>query len=250
MQKRKKMPCQPRQNTHRGPRRKPRRAIPIHHADILHLEPSPRLVRRLNHPGREVEVRHEGFVVVEIERVPALHVDRQPARLDEDGPHPVLLAAQEYLGAAQVLVDVRGRGAQDWAEPPGHVAAQVVVDGGRGEEDDLWYSCRFMIIIIRLLLLRHPQLYVRTCFELPDGRNDAPRHVEADVAAGDVVVCGDDVEDGAGAADAGGQEVDVVNATFVDADSLLVVGVVQLRDLLEQFLLVAAVSVDFGILGS
>ena len=111
MQKREEMPRQTRQNTHRGPRRKPRRAVPIHHADILLIEPTLRLVRRLNHPGREVEVRDEGFVVVEIELVPALHVDRQPARLDEDGLDPVPLPAQERLGAAQVFVDVRGRGA-------------------------------------------------------------------------------------------------------------------------------------------
>ena len=88
------------------------------------------------------------------------------------------------------------------------MAAQVVVDGCRGEEDDLWQSRRFIIIIIRLLLLRRrrrcPRPYVRSRFELPEGGNEAPRRVEADVAAGDVVVCGDDVEDGAGAADAGG----------------------------------------------
>ena len=87
---------------------------------------------------------------------------------------------------------------------------------------------------------------------MPEGRNEAPGRVEADVAAGDVVICGDDVEDGAGAADAVGQEVDVVNAAFEDADSLLVgvvVDVVHARELLNQPLLVAAVGVDFCILG-
>ena len=41
-----------------------------------------------------------------------------------------------------------------------------------------------------------------------------------------------------------------MDAAFVDADPLLVVGAVHLGDRLEQFLLVAAVGVDFGILGS
>ena len=153
MQKREKMPRQTHQDTHRGTAREPRAAIPIHHADILHIEAPVRRVGGLDHAGREVEVRHEGLVVVEVERVAALDVDREPARLDEDGPDAVRLRAQQGLGAAQVLVDVRGGGAQDGAEPPGQVAAQVVVDGGGGEEDDLGYFRRSLIIIIVIIVI-------------------------------------------------------------------------------------------------
>ena len=70
------------------------------------------------------------------------------------------------------------------------------------------------------------------------------------MAPGDIIICSDDVKDGAGAADAVGQELDVVDAALVDADSPVVVNVLHLRDLLDQFVLVAAVGVDLGVLGT
>ena len=64
----------------------------------------------------------------------------------------------------------------------------------------------------------------------------------ADAAAGDVVVGGDDQEDGFGVADAGDHEVDVVDAAFEDRD-LLVVD--HLREKTMELGFVAAVGVDF-----
>jgi hypothetical protein len=66
----------------------------------------------------------------------------------------------------------------------------------------------------------------------------------AEVASWDIVVGGDDHEDGAAVADAGGQELHVLDAAFKDLHGLVVL---ELWEEAEELVLVAAVGVDSGV---
>ena len=185
------MPRQPREDTHRGSLRKLRGAILIDHAHILHIESPLLVVCSLNHASGEVEVRDERFIMVKVKLVPPLYVDRQTARLDEDRLDPILLRAQEAFRSAQIIVDVRCGSQEDGAKPPGRVAAELVVDGAGGEEDDLRH---------RLLHIGVP--LVVGILEFLQRSNQASGRVQADIASGYVVVGGDDVENRPRVADA------------------------------------------------
>ena len=124
-------------------------------------------------------------------------VHRQGPRLDVDGRQPGLLRAEERLGGLEVGIDVGCRAEEDLPQQEGHVAREVVVDGRGGEEDDFG----------RLV-------------KGPEGADHGAGGVLAEAAAGDVVVCGDDHEDGAAVADAVGEGLLVLDAPLDDLDLL------------------------------
>ncbi len=82
------------------------------------------------------------------------------------------MRAQEVLGAPQVRVDVRGGGQHNGTEPAGHVARQVVIDGGGAEQDQL----------------RQLDPSARFFLDLLQGLDHGGGAVLADAAAGDVVI--------------------------------------------------------------
>ena len=189
------MAQKPHQDAHGGSGREPGPPVRIHHAHIPPLIPALPIVRRLDHRSRQIEVRERAILLRQAQRVAPPPVDRQRPRLDVDARQPSLLRAEERLGHLQIVVDV-GRGAeQNLPQEKGHVAGEVVVDGGGREEDDLG----------RLV-------------EGPEDADDGAGGVLAEAAAGDVVVCGDDQEDGAAIADAGDEELLVLDAPLDDLD--------------------------------
>ena len=147
---------------------------------------------------------------------PSVH--RQRPRLDVDARQPSLLRAEERLGPLQVVVDV-GRGAeQDLPQQKGHVARKMVVDGRGRQADDLG----------RLL-------------ECPEDVDDGTGGVLTEAASGNVVVGGDDHEHGPAIADAGGEELLVLDGPLDDLDPPASFDSGQK---LCEFGLVAAVGVD------
>ena len=222
------MSQQSHQDTHRGPPRKPgpHAALPIHHANISSIIPAMLIRRRLNHAGREIQITDEALLLVKRQAVAPRDIRGQACGLDEDGGDPVGVGAQELLRSPQVVVDVRGSGQHDGTEPFRHVAREVVVDGGRAEQDQL----------------RQLEARARFRFDPLQGLDHGGGAVLADATAGDVVVGRHHEEHGSGVTHAVGHELDVVDAALEDLD-MLVVDYFGQKAL--QLGLVAAVGVDF-----
>lgn len=170
--------------------------IRIHNAHIPPIVSALPVVRRLHHRGRQVKVRERAVLLRPTERVAPPAVYRQRARFDvDDARQPGVLRAQELLGDLQIGVDV-GRGAEeDMPQQEGHVAREVVVDGSGREE--------------------HDPGRLAEGFKCAD---HGAGGLLAEAAAGDVVVGGDDHEDGAAVPDAGGEGLLVMDAALEDLD--------------------------------
>ncbi|KAG2420671.1 hypothetical protein HFD88_000285 [Aspergillus terreus] len=96
------MPYKPHEYTHRRTGRKPRRTIDRYNADIPHVKPSIRFVRRFDHGCRQVSVRHRALFLRQTKRMPMRDVQRQ-APSDKDCRHPVLLCAEEVFGVPEIF---------------------------------------------------------------------------------------------------------------------------------------------------